>query len=555
MAQAYAYIRFSREMQSTGDSENRQKNALEHFESAYGVKITEVFYDRGKSAFRGDNARSGNFATVMKRIGSGDLKTGDFLVVESIDRITRQRVLDGVELLQSILKAGVNIYTTTDQKLYSYSDPSKDFENLLMISLIAQRANEESEIKSRRLLSSWNSRKKKAENGHIIIKKGNSIPYGLRVVDGCFVLQEDEQEEVKRLFENLIKYGINTAITKLNETSKKKWNNGTLNKIIKNKTVIGCMATHRVEHSPDGKTKKILTGYIEDYYPKIIQPSLFYAAINAMKERKVKNYSGRRSEQDFNIFRNNIYCISCGGKMYYDHRGSRYNGKIYPHFKCDNSRVQKHICNANNIRFEYVLGLFLTCIANIKKVDREFKEDIKGISTNQKALKRNIDRLLEPTKQAHDKSELEAKLNDLAICKTRLDNLNASIFELDCRIPATVMRQLSELETKIDELNKEIELLSVDNEEIKIELKPQAVLDLFKTSDGRAKLNMFFKQQGLSFFIAHEKTTRTSEMKIVRACSEEDEFISQARKIFPLKNILDEFGYSDLQDMFDLTAD
>ncbi|KWS73843.1 hypothetical protein AL051_12625 [Pseudomonas amygdali pv. dendropanacis] len=71
---------------------------------------------------------------------SGAIRPGDYLVVESIDRITRQRVLDGVELLQGILKKGINIYTTVDKKTYSYNDPSRDFENLLMISLIAKRS-------------------------------------------------------------------------------------------------------------------------------------------------------------------------------------------------------------------------------------------------------------------------------------------------------------------------------------------------------------------------------------------------------------------------------
>lgn len=378
MTKAYAYIRFSRAIQATGDSENRQLTALELFETTTGTKIVEVVYDKGKSAFRGDNARSGNFKEMLDRMGSGAIRAGDYLVVESIDRITRQRVLDGVELLQGILKKGINIYTTVDQKTYSYNDPSRDFENLLMISLIAKRSNEESETKSGRLLSAWKARKTKAENGEVIIKKGKSIPYGLRVENNKFVIQKEEQEEIQRLFELLLQFGINTAIIKINETSLKKWNNGTLNKIIRNKTVIGCMATHRVEYTADGKSKKILTGFIENYYPNLIEPSLFYKAVDVMSNRKQKNWSGRRTEQDFNIFKHCIFCAECGGKLYYDHRGSRYKGKIYPFFKCDNARVQKHICTADNIRFEYVLGSLLESIRMINRIATEFKRDFKG---------------------------------------------------------------------------------------------------------------------------------------------------------------------------------
>ncbi len=45
MTKAYAYIRYSRALQATGDSENRQLTALELFETSTGTKIVEVVYD------------------------------------------------------------------------------------------------------------------------------------------------------------------------------------------------------------------------------------------------------------------------------------------------------------------------------------------------------------------------------------------------------------------------------------------------------------------------------------------------------------------------------
>ena len=126
MPKAYAYVRFSLAIQSTGYSEDRQTSALDYFTKKTGVEIAEVFYDRGKSAYRGDNAKTGRLKDILDKIDSGALKSGDFLVVESIDRITRQRLIDGVELLQGILRKGVKIYTTTDEKTYSYEDHTRD---------------------------------------------------------------------------------------------------------------------------------------------------------------------------------------------------------------------------------------------------------------------------------------------------------------------------------------------------------------------------------------------------------------------------------------------
>lgn len=552
---AYAYIRFSRAIQATGDSENRQLTALELFETSTGTKIVEVVYDKGKSAFRGDNVRSGNFKEMLDRMQSGAIRRGDFLVVESIDRITRQRVLDGVELLQGILKKGINIYTTVDKKTYSYNDPTRDFENLLMISLIAKRANEESETKSDRLLSAWKARKAKAENGEVIIKKGKSIPYGLRVENNKFVIHKEEQEEIRRLFELLLQFGINTAITKINETSLKKWNNGTLNKIIKHKTVIGCMATHRIEYTADGKSKKILTGFIENYYPNLIEPSLFYKAVDVMSNRKQKNWSGRRTEQDFNIFKHCIFCAECGGKLYYDHRGSRYKGKIYPFFKCDNARVQKHVCTADNIRFEYVLGSLLESIRMINRIATEFKRDFKGISTQARFINPKINSLLKADTE-NNNLVLEEKQKQLISRRTKLDNMNAQMVEADYNVPTKFIQEISNTEKEIEALNKEILLIhnaSSDEDTININ-DTKTVIDLFMTDDGRAKLNYFFKANDIIFLVRHSKITRQTGFSMRRKSDNLDERICDNVTKFPLKNILEEYEIGDLQTMFDLTV-
>ena len=555
MTKAYAYIRYSRALQATGDSENRQLTALELFETSTGTKIVEVVYDKGKSAFRGDNARSGNFKEMLDRMQSGAIRPGDYLVVESIDRITRQRVLDGVELLQGILKKGINIYTTVDKKTYSYNDPSRDFENLLMISLIAKRANEESETKSGRLLSAWKARKAKAENGEVIIKKGKSIPYGLRVEEGQFVIHKEEQEEIKQLFELLLKFGINTAITKINETSLKKWNNGTLNKIIKHKTVIGCMATHRIEYTADGKAKKILTGFIENYYPSLIEPGLFYKAVDVMANRKQKNWTGRRTEQDFNIFKHCIFCAECGGKLYYDHRGSRYKGKIYPFFKCDNARVQKHVCTADNIRFEYVLGSLLDSIKMINRVATEFKRDFKGISTQARYINPKINSLLKADGE-NNNLILEEKQKQLISRRTKLDNMNTQMVEADYNVPTKFIQEISKTEKEIEALNKEILLIHsafADEDTIDVQ-DTKTVTDLFMTDEGRAKLNYFFKTNDIIFLVSHTKATRETRFSMRRKNELIDEKICNNFIKFPLKEILGSYGLSDLQTMFNLTV-
>lgn len=554
MAKAYAYIRYSRIEQLGGDSENRQFNALERFTATTGVAVDEVIYDRGKSAFRGDNARSGNFKEILERIAKRTIRKDDFLVVESIDRITRQRVLDGVELLQSILKQGIKIYTTSDEKIYSYSEPSRDFETLVMIALIAQRANEESETKSKRLKASWNKRREKAQSGEVIIKSGSGVPFGLRVVENRFEIVEEERQEIEKLFKLLLEMGVNTAIAKLNETSLKRWNNGTLNKILRAKTVIGCMPICKVEHNSEtGKSRKIVTGFIENYYPKLIETSLFYRAIDAMEKRKIKGWTGNKSEQDFNIFKHQIYCQSCGGKMYYDHRGSRYKDKIYPFFKCDNARVQKHICSAENVRFEYVLCCFLRCIKSIKRLANDESMKKTSWGKNTKAFDNSLSSILQIEDNTDE--ELNNKIAELSDCRLKIDNMNKQFEELNGIAPTHFLKLLSRLESQYDNLKIELEKLEAkSNSDLQIK-DETTVIELFKTESGRSRLNRFFKDNDLVFFVSHDKAQANTYLEVRRRNENVNERISSNTKFFEdKKQPLQEFGLIDLQTMFDLTV-
>lgn len=554
MPSAYAYIRYSTAIQKVGDSENRQFSALELFEKVTGVRVVEEIYDRGKSAYRGDNIKSGRFGEIISRIESGEVKAGDYLVVESIDRITRQRLVEGVSILQDILKKGINIYTTIDGKIYSYKDPTKDLETLIMISVIANRANEESEIKSKRLEASWRTRREKAENGEVIIKKGKSIPYGLRVKDGKFVIHEEEQAEIQKMFELLLDYGINTSIKKINATAKKPWNSGTLNKIINSRSVIGCMATHKMDFS-SGKGRKIHTGYIENYYPNLIDPVLFFKVRDRMKERKIKSYNGRRSEQDFNIFKHLIFCEECGSKLYYDHRGSRYKGKIYPHFRCDGKRTGVTDCDCDNIRFEVVLALFLDALAKLKKVTSIFKSIgiDKGEAGKTNEVSDKISDLLSKPKEELANKELEKKISQMASYRKTYENLTKTIDNYDGTIPNVVLNKMGTLEDNIASLSKEIEALQGQATETRLDIQDgQTLLDLFLNEEGRAKINAFLLENNIIIKALFIKSVNTGIIKIARLVNGNLEEIVHLNGDYPKKGILKKYGYYDLQEMFNL---
>ncbi|HBQ89950.1 MAG TPA: hypothetical protein DD803_10955 [Alcaligenes faecalis] len=52
--------------------------------------------DKGISAFRGANVRIGRLKGLLDRVENGEIERGDYIIVESIDRLTRQKLTDFV---------------------------------------------------------------------------------------------------------------------------------------------------------------------------------------------------------------------------------------------------------------------------------------------------------------------------------------------------------------------------------------------------------------------------------------------------------------------------
>ena len=113
MVIAYSYIRFSSPKQAEGDSLRRQIEATETLcrERGWALDTTLTLRDLGVSAWTGRNAVVGNLRTFLDAITAKSILPCSVLVVESLDRITRQGIDEGYDLIKRILKAGVRIVT------------------------------------------------------------------------------------------------------------------------------------------------------------------------------------------------------------------------------------------------------------------------------------------------------------------------------------------------------------------------------------------------------------------------------------------------------------
>jgi DNA invertase Pin-like site-specific DNA recombinase len=165
MPKAYAYVRMSTLSQLEGNSLARQMGACRAFATKHGLTLDEEFElkDLGRSAFTGDNVERGNLRDFMDAIKEGRIEKGSFLLVESLDRLSRQSPINHMTLFLQILNCEINIGTIHPEQIYT-KESTTDIHLLFSIFQMS-RAHEESLVKSQRVAAAWDN--KRARGGII----------------------------------------------------------------------------------------------------------------------------------------------------------------------------------------------------------------------------------------------------------------------------------------------------------------------------------------------------------------------------------------------------
>jgi DNA invertase Pin-like site-specific DNA recombinase len=114
---AYSYVRFSTPNQAKGRSYERQIELATAYAHERGLELAETTYkDLGVSAFRGKNAQTGALQAFLKAVEDGEIPSGSFLLVESLDRITRNSIFEAQTLFSRIIGLGITLITLLDKR-------------------------------------------------------------------------------------------------------------------------------------------------------------------------------------------------------------------------------------------------------------------------------------------------------------------------------------------------------------------------------------------------------------------------------------------------------
>jgi DNA invertase Pin-like site-specific DNA recombinase len=328
---AYSYLRMSTELQLKGDSRRRQLEASKAYAEAHELDLADdaQLEDIGISAFKGANVRDGALGIFLEAVKAGTVAKGSYLLVESLDRLSREEILHAQALFLSIIQSGINLVTLIDKKVYSAS--STNIVDLITSLVIMERAHEESKTKSIRIGAAWkNKRAKAAADGQPMTAR---CPSWLRLSSDRTSFEEipERVEIVRGIFSDSIAgIGMYSIATRLNDEGipafmgKNGWHQSSVDKVLQSRSVLG-------EFQPNVKIdgKRVPSGDpISNYYPTIISEDEFYQAQHARAARRVSG-KGRKGPGYTNLFTGIARCAYCSGSVVFENKGVGTRGGTY----------------------------------------------------------------------------------------------------------------------------------------------------------------------------------------------------------------------------------
>jgi DNA invertase Pin-like site-specific DNA recombinase len=313
----FSYIRFSSDKQEQGDSVRRQTELAERWvaENPQLGELeldTSTYRDFGVSAFKGLNvAETGKLGMFKRAVEDGDIPKGSILVVESLDRISRQSARKAISILGDIVDMDITIVTLSDRKTYTKQSLDDDSMSLMLALMVFIRANEESKIKADRGNANWKRKRQLAvESGRVMSK---NVATWIDVVGEkphqTFVLNE-KASTVKTIVEMFMSgKGCQAIATHLNSSNVptlrngQRWEPRSVHSILTNPALCG-------RYIMSEKAIQPKEAAIDGYYPALISVETFTEISLMIGTGNVK-----ARDKVANPVAGFCHCSVCGSKL------------------------------------------------------------------------------------------------------------------------------------------------------------------------------------------------------------------------------------------------
>lgn len=321
-------------------------------------QLVDIYSDEGITGTKKDRRPE-----LLRLISDCEKGKIDFILTKSISRFARNTI-DCLELVRKLMDLGVHIYFEKE------NINTNSMESELMLSILSSLAENESVSLSEN--SKWSIRQRFKRGTYKI----SYPPYGYDYIDEMVVVNEEQAQVVKRIFNSVLEgIGTERIARQLNEEripTKRNgnWTGSTIRGIVKNEKYTGDVLLQKTftdEHFNRKVNQGELDQYlIENHHEAIITHADFEAA-NRMLEYQAsqKNVAaGSRKYLNRYPFSGKIECMECGDT--FKRRIHTSTHSKYIAWCCSTHIKNKDECSMLFIREERIHQAFITMMNKLK---------------------------------------------------------------------------------------------------------------------------------------------------------------------------------------------
>ena len=411
---AFSYVRMSTDKQIKGDSLRRQLEWGRQYAVTNNLLLDDGLRDIGVSAWKGNNRKKGALGEFLRMVECGEIPRGSFLLVESLDRLSRTQVMDALELFTGILRSGITIVTMgPPEQVYTWGSINGDFGQLIITLTVMARAHEESQRKSERIRAAFANKRALSQRG---IRTNSSPPRWItatQISKGEFTYALNHRAPlIEWIFERSAQgVGFDRIAKELNRRSEptlkpstQGWFFTSISNIVCNRAAIGEYQPHE---EVDGK--RVPRGdAITYYYPRVVTDDLF---LRAQKIRHRNRTGGRGGRHFTNLLDGMVHCAHCRSKMYIINNSA--STKQYTYLVCSanfrdiQSKSGEKMCLKGTMRFRYdqaekfildnVIDFGISDVMQMRRADddiRQLDEELASYAVKLEDIQRKENRLL-----------------------------------------------------------------------------------------------------------------------------------------------------------------
>ena len=437
MPKAISYMRFSAIHQGKGSTLDRQQQLIDKwFEQHPDIEKSSLSVtDKGKSAYKGDHLNHG-LGMILAAIASGEIKSGDYILVEAIDRIGRLEPTDMVELINGIVKAGVTIVTLEDNTEYTKKTLNDGMGALFILVGKVQQAHEYSKTLSRRITNAYETKRINARQG-VPIKLsspfwlgsgGKLIPANAEAVRSCIDLYL-KGRGAHSILRDLVT--VHPVLEPIHATTLKRW--------FLSRALIG-------EWQNQG-----------DHIPSVFEPLIDEVTFYRLQKEVKSRIRGARPEQSYELS-GLVKCSNCGGNYHF--RRKHHADYVIQYANCSTylKRGKRNCDNFKTWPYEILMVLFeqsyRECLYSVAmgNVNASIDKEVGVLRERLSEVNGSIDRLL----------EILVEIPEQRNTKDKIFELNHKKESIEKEIRTIEQGQGDVFDLGIDELNAVYEKMDAD---------------------------------------------------------------------------------------------